>query len=170
MSVNLTFTQTFDNVTQIEVTDDILGGPGQIANMHAQKLGNRTEWLKAHDLTDWGGSWTFTNSGANVWNNAASTKQFHMRSTSFGAQYGHVWLSGNIRNFSGSTPATADIMTLGVGFRPNNDTFVMAWSTSPTPGPILLKISSTGKVTSTSPADGTIYLDGVNFKIGVEAY
>lgn len=41
----LTFTSNFDDVRQIEHEDDVLGGPGELANEQAQELGNRTELL-----------------------------------------------------------------------------------------------------------------------------
>ncbi len=45
---NLTETETFDTgVVQIEATDLVLGGPGEIANDQAQALANRTKYLKA---------------------------------------------------------------------------------------------------------------------------
>lgn len=46
---NLTPTETFDNVYQLETTDPVLGGAGGIANAQAQALTNRTEWLKAEN-------------------------------------------------------------------------------------------------------------------------
>lgn len=44
---NLTLTSTWEaNVYELATTDPVQGGPGGIANEQAQKLGNRTEWLK----------------------------------------------------------------------------------------------------------------------------
>ncbi len=46
---NLTETATYDaGVVQIETTDLVLGGPGEIANSQAQSLANRTAYLKAN--------------------------------------------------------------------------------------------------------------------------
>jgi microcystin-dependent protein len=45
---NLTLTQTWEtDVYELATTDPVQGGPGGIANEQAQKLGNRTEWLKS---------------------------------------------------------------------------------------------------------------------------
>ena len=44
--MNLTPVTSFDDVYQIETTDPVLGGAGGIANLQAQSLTNRTEWLK----------------------------------------------------------------------------------------------------------------------------
>lgn len=44
---DLTFTESYDEVYQLETSDPVLGGAGGVANEQAQKLGNRTEWLKA---------------------------------------------------------------------------------------------------------------------------
>lgn len=43
---NLSHTATFDDVYQLEVVDDVLGGAGELANEQAQKLGNRDLFLK----------------------------------------------------------------------------------------------------------------------------
>jgi microcystin-dependent protein len=44
---NLTETATFEtNIYQLATTDPVQGGPGGIANEQAQKLANRTQWLK----------------------------------------------------------------------------------------------------------------------------
>jgi microcystin-dependent protein len=43
----LTEVATFEaNIYQLETTDPVQGGAGGIANIQAQKLGNRTQWLK----------------------------------------------------------------------------------------------------------------------------
>lgn len=45
---NLTLTATWEaDVYQLATTDPVQGGPGGIANEQAQKLGNRTQWLKS---------------------------------------------------------------------------------------------------------------------------
>lgn len=44
---NLTEVATFEpNIYQMETTDPVQGGAGGIANVQAQKLANRTQWLK----------------------------------------------------------------------------------------------------------------------------
>lgn len=43
----LTPVSALSPVYQIEATDEVLGGPGQVANLQAQALLNRTEWLRA---------------------------------------------------------------------------------------------------------------------------
>ena len=43
---NLTEASSFDDVYQIETTDDVIGGPGGLSNRQPQQLANRTRWLK----------------------------------------------------------------------------------------------------------------------------
>lgn len=63
---NLTEVANFDaTVYQIATGDAVLGGPGGIANLQAQALADRTQWLKAQiTATQAGGYWKGTDTGA----------------------------------------------------------------------------------------------------------
>lgn len=112
-----------------------------------------------------GSGFTFTNSGANVWDNDPVGGKFHcMKQGSVG------FLAGVIKNISGSSPGTSDFLTLPVDLRPQHDRYVTAWSTSPTPGIVLLKIATNGKITSTSGCDGTVYFDNISYNLEADAY
>lgn len=126
-------------------------------------------WLAflVHINPNWSGAgFTFTNSGNNVWaNKGAGYGKFHY------LKFGN-WaaLAGVIKNTSGSTPVSSDMLTLPTSVRPIIDRYVRVWSSSPTPELIELKISTTGVITSTTGCDGDVFLDGVMYNLSDDAY
>ena len=168
---NLTPAGTNDNVVQIETTDLVLGGPGAILNQQAQALLNRLEYTRERMLTPWTGTGiVFTSTGSNLWDNKYTSAGGHNK-VHYRKDASQVWLTGAVTNTSMSTPVSSDIMTLPVAARPANDTVVWAYAQSgTTTGMVKLVIGASGNVTCAAPIDGDLYLDGVSYKIGADAY
>jgi hypothetical protein len=107
---------------------------------------------------------TFTNTGFNVWGNAGGGF-FGIGFSKTGNNLAH--LSGVVTNSAGGSPASTNVGTLPVGYRPSSNVAVTAYTTQSGGGAILLSISTAGVITSTTAVSGSesIYLDGISFRL-----